>query len=235
MAINLPVYSQWGQPWSSKKLGTSPYSMGTDGCFVTSVTALMSPYQIKLDPGQVLDKLNAVGAIDQWGFLDHNKIGNAFPWVYFYGRERTTNDPTKDVSKKTIDAAMRSIKKFIDIGNPVVLTVDNMKNDGIPDHAVAAEDYILKNNVVSDFTIMDPDGGKKILFSSKYGDPWKKLYGYIAFIGPTQEFRDGASPEMQQASGAMYDLSQFRKRHQSDLNKLQYGFFVKAAMERFVE
>lgn len=229
MAIVVPKFSQWGQAWSSKKMGNSPYTLATDGCYVTSLTALMWPYAIPLDPGQVLDKLNAAGAISNDGFLGYSGVEAAFPWVKFHDRIRTTNDPTPGVSKMDIGVAIKNIKKLIDLGNPVILTVDNIRNDGIPDHAVCGYDY-----TDTDLRIMDPDGGRDIMFSSKYGDPQKKLYGYIAFIGPTIMFKDGTPEITKSASQALWKLSQVRKYHQGDLNKLQRGFYVKEAMEHFL-
>lgn len=234
--IVLPTFSQWGQAWSSKKLGTSPFALATDGCYVTSLTSLLWAYKIELDPGQALDKLNDAGALGPDGFMNYQGVETAFPWVKFYDRLRTSNDPTSGVQKKEIGACLSSIKKLIDLGNPVILTVDNIKNDGIPDHAICAKDYILDSSgFVKDFKIMDPDGGRDIKFSDKFGDVWKKLYGYIAFIGPTVMFRDGTPEITKSASQALWKLSQVKKYHKAEIDKLQRGFYTWEAMGHFLD
>lgn len=185
--MDIPLYSQWGQPWSDKLIGNTNHTMARKGCYVTSITMMMHNYDVKIDPGEVLDKLNSVDGFISGGLVTYSGVERAFPGVHFYQRVYTTNDKDARFMPMQITAAIGKIKHLLDYGLPTILCVDNLYNDGVPDHAVCAKGYeIGRNGLEVDFKIHDPDGGLDIWFSEKYGDPMKKLYGYISIIGAPQ-------------------------------------------------
>ena len=198
--MNIPLFNQWDARWGSKRLGTSPYTMANSGCYVTSITMMLHNFAVFLDPGQVCDKLNSVNAFDVNGLLTYDGLMRAWPQLSFYERLYSTNDPSNNVQKVAISEVIRRVQRRLKLGLPSVLCVDNLANDGIPDHAV-----LLINE---DWTIHDPDGGRLIKFQDKYGDPLKKLYGCVSVIGPPINVPNGGLPQEGQA---VFMLSQAKR------------------------
>ncbi len=206
--IRAAIYNQWGQPYSSKKLLPASVTIGSHGCFMTSLTMALPNFGIVrptdgtfFDPGEVRDKLVAAYGFNAEGFLTYDGVERAFPMLHFYDRLYTDNDPRNNGAEIRAAAALKKVRRLLDLGQPTILAVDNIGNDGYPDHAVLAVDYTLgPDGLVKDFLIHDPDGGKVINFTSKYGPPLTKLYGMVVIIGSPIEYpaqstdkEDGAS------------------------------------------
>lgn len=188
--IRTSRWNQWGQSWSNMKLvDDKPMTLGSDGCYITSLTmglpnrGILNPDGSFMNPGQVLNRLKAVGGLNNDGLLTYDGVERAFPQLSFYDRIYTTNDPSSGGSEMQASVAIMKVKRLLELGQPTILCVDNLKNDGIPDHAVLAHDFVSLGQDKYDFLINDPDGGKQMYFTSKYGDPMTKLYGYVAIIG----------------------------------------------------
>lgn len=226
--ITLPAYSQLEPKWGAKRIPTKAgtITMSSDGCYVTSLTMLLANYAIYLDPGQCLDKLIGVSAFLENGFLTYDGVMRAFPDVIFSERVYTKNDPSKNIVKIETAVAIEKVKRYLRLGQPVILCVDNLYNDRIPDHAVVLYDYDGLH-----FWIHDPDGGKTIAFDLKYGDPMTNLYGYIALIGPPINFPKDGLPGFGQA---LWKMAKFKKENGSELNKLKLSHYVSEAIESFV-
>lgn len=189
--MNIPIFAQQDPKWRDKKLSPSNLEMGGYGCYLTSLTMAMHNFSIKLNPGEVLDKLIAANGLNSDGLLTYQGVMTAFKDLYFHERVYTTNDPSSNGMEMQIDVAMEKVVRLLDLGQPTILCVDNVLHDGIPDHAVVAVDYEFgRNGVFLDYKIHNPDMGKVQWFSERYGDPKKFLYGYVAIIGAPIAYLD---------------------------------------------
>lgn len=193
--MSVSLFNQWSGFWAALRLTPSNWTMANSGCYITSLTMALPNWAIlredgtELNPGEVLEKLIASNSLNADGFLTYDGMMAAFPSLYFHDRIYTSNDPRNNGLEMRAETALKRIRRQLDLGQPTILCVDNLGNDGIPDHAVLAVDYIMgANDVPVDFIIHDPDGGKKLQFTEKYGTPLTKLYGYISIIGPPIEF-----------------------------------------------
>ena len=209
-------FNQWDQRWGQKRLSPSSWTMANSGCFITSLTNALPNFSIvkadgsPFDPGEVLDRLIAVDGLDAGGQMTYEGIMRAFPALYFHDRIYTTNDPRNNGVEMKSDVAIKKVRRLLDVGQPTILAVDNIGNDGWPDHAVLAKDYVLDaSGTVVDFKISDPDGGRDITFTSKYGPLLTKLYGFVILVGPPIEFPD-ASTDQEEGMG-LWKSAQIRQ------------------------
>lgn len=196
--MNLPLYNQSDPQWADYKMGVLPdgsfLTMRRWGCLVTSVSMALKNYAIDADPGFLCALLGGVGGLDKEGNLVHSGIEKLYPNVIFYERRYTTNYPSPTPTPKLlIGEALSRLDRYLKLGQPVILEVDNVGNDGRPDHWVVAKEY--KNG---DFLIHNPDGGVEQWFSQRYGDPVKKLYGYYQIIGSPVGFPTNSTPQNQE-------------------------------------
>ena len=206
--IQLPNYRQGDAQWGSKIMSPSNLDMANYGCFVTSLSMMIANYAINKNPGEVCDALIKVNGFDQWGMLQHDAIGKAFPGVYFKERVYTTDDPRTNLQRVNVDVARARIKRLLSLGQPVLLTVDAQQNDKIADHAIVAIDTAGAD----DFVILDPWYGEKTLYSKRYVN----LYGYLAYLGSPINFPDfWGEPKIGQA---VYKLIQAKKGVNKDMN-----------------
>jgi len=203
--MNIPVYNQLDPRWANKVMAPSSLLLGPFGCYVTCVAMALHNYAKPFDPGQLCDKLIENDGFTKDGLLKYDGIENAFPDVLFYERGYTTNDPGRSTQKTRIETALGKIRTLIRYGMPTILAVDNAKNDGIPDHAVLAVECA---DDMSDLRIHDPDGGRDILFSQKYGNPRENLHGWIGIIGSPIEVPEGGDSKLGQVT---FKLAQARK------------------------
>lgn len=197
MALNLPAYSQFDPRWASMEL-VPGMTMGRWGCMVTSICMALKNYAIDITPGDLCAKLKAINGFDSEGNLKHEAVSKLYPDVIFYERVYTSNFPGQG-QKWLVSAAIERVKNLLALGQPAILNVDNVGNDGIPDHWVMAKEY--RNG---DFLIHNPDGGLEQWFSQRYGDPTKKLFGHYAILGPAIGYPDSSSHERQQMGLALW-------------------------------
>ena len=202
MSLIIGTYNQWGQPWSGKRLGSWGLTVGRYGCYATSIAALIKNYAIADDPGELVDKLNAIVGFDPGGLVKYDSVMRAYPQLYFNERVYTTNDPSNNVQKMDIKVAINRIQHLMKMGFPSILCVDNVLNDGIPDHAVVCVEAPYD---LSKWKIMNPDGGKIENFKERYGDVEKFLYGFVSIVGPPVE------SEMGGFGTAAWKISQAKK------------------------
>lgn len=184
--MSLPIYNQWGQSWSATKLGDSIYTMGDSGCYTVSITMILNNFGYKVNPQEVVDKINKSKGYFE-GMVNYSAIEQNFPWVSFHQRVDTTNHPASNISKMEISEAIRKVKRLVQLGMFPILCVDNVYNDKWPDHAVV---LIEAPDDTSKWLILNPDGGKQEYFEAKYGPVEKNLYGYVSLIGPAQTATD---------------------------------------------
>lgn len=209
--IELPIYNQGDKRWGHLLLvdWNPNLTMSRWGCYITSLTMVLRAYGIHMTPDQVLQRLKAVNGITNDGLLTYYGVEQAFPMVHFYGREYTDNDKDNRYRQMTVEKAIHNIRRLLDSGQPVIGTVDNVGDDDIPDHAIAIYDYILDGDTVVDLMIGDPDGGKDIKFSTKYGEIRDELFGYVALIGPPTMFPDQS--EDQENGIALWKSQELKK------------------------
>lgn len=193
--IGLPLYNQADPRWAEYEMGTLPdgtkLTMRRWGCLVTSLSMALKNYAIDADPGFLCALLRGVAGLDQEGNLVHGAIEKLYPNVTFYERRYTTNYPFQAPQPKMLaGAALQRLDRYLKLGQPVILEVDNVGNDGRPDHWVVAKE--MRDG---DFLIHNPDGGVEQWFSQRYGDPAKKLYGFYQVIGPSVGFPPQATDD----------------------------------------
>ena len=165
------------------------------GCLATAILDTFPVYQIQMDPVTYFNKLVSVGGFDPEGNLNHTAIEKIDPNLVFYERVYTTNSKSQS-QKMLVSAAIDRARSLLSLGQPVMLEVDNVGNDGRGDHWLCASDF--KAGDKPDFLVSNPDGGKMHWFSERYGDPQKGLHGLYCILGPSQFFPDGTSRDRQQ-------------------------------------
>ena len=212
--ITIPTFSQWGQPWSQKTLAPSNLTLATHGCYLTSIAMLMHNGAITFDPGQVRDKIVAVNGLLPSGEVTYSGVMAAFPQVYFHERGYTSNTVDTNIMKTNIDVALRKIQRLVSLGQPVILSVDNIGNDNNPDHAVVLFDA---PDDLNKWRIKDPDGGLDIFFKDKYGDPRTEVFGWIVILISPISFPDDGLPGTGQCA---YKLAVLNKQLESVPNLL---------------
>jgi len=197
-------YNQADPRWASIVFATmpdgTPMTIRQWGCMFTSLADALLNYGIDINPGDLAAKIKSLKGFDGQGYFDNNTIPKMFSSVLNYERVNTTNVPSGRLQP---DAAVNKIKSLLMAGQPVLVWVDNVKQDGEPDHWVCFKDY--RNG---DFLISNPDGGLDQWFSVRYGDPLKKIYGYLALVGPAVDVPDGASDSDKKRGLAAWKASQ---------------------------
>lgn len=184
----IPTYRQWGESWSMKRLGKTDLTVARYGCYAISLSMATANFGIRDEPGTFIDKMNAVGAFNECGMMTYDGVMRAYPKLYFYKRVYTELDPSQNGVEMTIDAAIYKVHRLVSFGQPTILCVDNLYNDGIPDHAVICYDAPEDTRK---WRIKDPDGGHDCLFEERYGSVKDGLYGFVSIIGPPENAPDG--------------------------------------------
>ncbi len=197
-------YNQADPRWGSNVFATAPdgeqMTIRRWGCMFTSLADALLNYGININPGDLAVRIQLAGGFDAQGYFDNTTIPKMFPDVLNYARENTTNIAGGKLQPET---AVNRIKSLLMAGQPVLVWVDNVKQDNEPDHWVCFKDW--KNG---DFLINNPDGGLEQWFTPRYGDPLKKIYGYLALVGPAVEYPDSASESDKKRGLAAWKASQ---------------------------
>jgi len=189
--ILLPEYHQGAPEWGDLTLAPSALTIRSHGCFSVAVCAALHAFQVNWTPREFRDRAVEHHGYDADGLLVWDAIRRMTgDRVFWHERVYTSNDPRNNGLEMKANVALAKVCRYIDLGMPVILCVDAVGNDGYPDHAVVTEDYRLSPSI--DFRIMDPARGRKFMFSEVYGDPRKKVYGYVSFIGPATMYPDGS-------------------------------------------
>lgn len=207
--MNTTVYNQGDARWRYHRLGESPLTIGSWGCTMTCVTMLLPQFGIHgKTPDEVNDDLTAVDGFMSNGNLLWTKIHEAYPSIHFKWRGATTLDTTSNFQKETVSRVLRKIRNLTDKGMPVLLNVDNVGHDGRPDHWV-----LCVGHTPSDLLINDPDGGKELRFSAKYGSPEEGVYGYAVLVGPPQGFNEDSPEAVRSAGTALWKAMELKEAY----------------------
>lgn len=198
MSIPVITVNQGDFRWKDIVMSPSKLTIGGYGCLASAICASLPVYGIRMAPGDFFRKLVSVGGFDADGNLIHQSIEKIDQNLVFYERLYTTNSTSK-TQKNLVSAVIDRAKNLLSLGQPVMLEVDNVGQDGVADHWVCAWDY--KDG---DFLVMNPDGGNFHKFSERYGDPVHKLYGIYTILGPSHNFPDWSSDERRKAGLAAW-------------------------------
>ena len=209
--ITVPTFAQQDQKWSQDVMQPSKWTMGRKGCFITALTMCLNNYGIEITPRTALAKLIAVNGLNSDGQLTYDGVHRAWPQVHFISREYTRNDPSNNGMEMDELTALKKIDRLIQLGNPVMVAVDNMWNDGIPDHAVTFLKTKKDGDVPIDFLTNDPDGGKQFWFSEKYGAPIDNVYGYVVLIGDPNSYPDNGLRGFGEAMWKAAEMRQYAR------------------------
>jgi Peptidase_C39 like family len=182
MPYTLPLYNQGDPKWRNNPLGTSGNTIGSHGCTVSAIAMLLARFGITETPATVVTKLRAVGGFMPSGDLLWAAIPQVWPRVHFVWRQYTTLEDPSYAYRKTMASSIIQVHRLLSMGQPVLLNVDAVK-DTRPDHWVVAEDGTL-----AEFVINNPDGGRRQLFSDRFGELARGIYGYTVLIGDTAYF-----------------------------------------------
>lgn len=173
--IKIPKLKQTDPKWSRKKLG--PHTLGSQGCLITCLSMYSHNTGHNLKPGKLVDELNKVNAITSDGELIWKQAEKALQGMHFLGRFDTDINPGR-FSRFSMNSSIERIHHLIDLGQPVFVNVDNLHNDGRPDHWVLLVDKFWRP-----YNMHDP-AGDCTSFEAVYGSPEKGLYGWGAMLGP---------------------------------------------------
>lgn len=208
--LKCPIYDQGDSRWGSKVMLPGSLQMHNWGCLVTALTMGLHNYEINLDPGQVLEKLIPAGGFTNESGLVHSGVEKAFPSVRVYERIFTTADTSNTQNqKKTVEFVIVQAKRLISYGQPVIIHVDAVKNDGVPDHFVLA---VAWDDMAQDFIINDPGWGDQIQFSKRYRSPITGIKGIMVILGTPSSFAGNASATERDIGVAIGKLVQAQKQ-----------------------
>ena len=144
-SINITHYMQFGQSWSSNKLGTCTTLISESGCAMTDAATLLEANSVNVDPGQLNTWLTNNGGYANgcdiiWTAVQ-NYHGATLTW---YGSQ------TYNIS---------TLKSEIDGGNPVIVHVDRPYGSTSTEtcgHFIVVYGYNNVGSSSSDYFVSDP-------------------------------------------------------------------------------
>jgi hypothetical protein len=146
--MSIPVIGQQEAGWASMNLGTSPASIGSEGCAITAVAMMLRYYGIDTDPGALNAWLTANGGYA----YDDQLIWDA-----------VTNYSADQVAFSAwLGPDLNAIRTELDAGRPVVAEVRLGGNQ----HFVLLTGYTTEGGLL----INDPWFADSVRFSDRYGD-----------------------------------------------------------------
>ena len=206
--ITLPSYSQLDSKWSQTKMQPSGYTLGEEGCLVTSAAMAFANFGINVTPDELCNKLNVAGGFDGTGMMNLKTMETIYSSIMELDREYTTLATFAPVSKVDIHEAINRITRLICLGIPVCLNV----NKGT--HWIVAWDLDGPN----DFVITDASNGKSSNLSTAYDYADKSIVGYQAWIGAPISFPNPDKGGLPSDGVCAWKLSQCIK----GINSYQY-------------
>ncbi|HKV31290.1 MAG TPA: C39 family peptidase [Candidatus Dormibacteraeota bacterium] len=147
--MSIPVMGQQESGWASMNLGTSPATIGSDGCAITAVAMMLRYYGINTDPGALNAWLTANGGYA----YDDQLIWDAV----------TTYSAGQVAFSAWLGPDLNAIQNELDAGRPVVAEVRLGGNQ----HFVLLTGYATEGGLL----INDPWFADTVRFSDRYGDP----------------------------------------------------------------
>lgn len=171
------LFSQRDPQWSSILLGfnTSKYTIGTDGCLITSITNMLNACGYNETPATVNEKIKAVRGFVNGGWLDWGGVTRAFPDVKMhYTSPRFDGVQTPDSFFETIDDHLEN-NRF-----PILEVDFNPSMTGEQMHWV-----LVVGKVNGKRLILDPWTGT-VVDLDVYGDPKNSCFMFRVF-SPTSK------------------------------------------------
>lgn len=187
--------------WGAVKLGATNLTVASHGCYLTVMACGMANWFKKdIDPGRLAAFANANQGFDGDGQIVWSVFPKLYPNVRLVDSAWSTN-VTGGVAKKPVADCIERIKQANRRGQTVGICVDLIAtNSAKPDHIVLALDT---PDDLSQWTIMDPDGGRVIRFQDRYGDLMTGVYGYRILGGTPADFPADANESDKDAGQAM--------------------------------
>lgn len=161
--------SQRDSKWANTLLGFNKeiYTIGTDGCLLTSVTHYLKSIGFDINPKQLNEKMKDVDGFTNGGWWVWEKLNSAYPEIKLSFRSK------KYVGVDTPDSFFNDMRKALDLGHYLILEVDFSPSlIGEQMHWVGVYGYEDK-----DFLIMDPWTGTNTVLSI-YGEIKNCTYSY---------------------------------------------------------
>jgi len=164
----------------------------------------MNNYGHQIDPGQLNDKLNAIGGYDREGLLIWSKLEEAYPALVLASAFDTTLMPTSG-SHVLIDEALTRIQDLVAMGIPVLVTVDvpGVNTPGLSDHIICLTD-------AEKWLANDSNGGVEVKLAEgyPYGPPEKAIFGARVLVGSPTAFPDYSTRKDKRDGQALWKAAQ---------------------------
>lgn len=207
MKLSVPLFTQHDPRWGNTKLGTSSYTIGTDGCTITSMAMLVKYYGKDTDPQRLDAMTTNVGGFSGGSAYIWGSLTTIYPDIAFTQIKEYPNDP----------APVDALRKELDLGHPIPVWLDsNPRQAGNQMHWV-----LLVGYEGNDFWINDPWTGDQVLFTSRYGDPVKAILGHRFYAGPVPQAPSDFQTQLNELRKARDDNWNLYQGALSQLKKAQ--------------
>lgn len=161
-------WKQYGESWSSIRLGNSNHTISSAGCLVTSISILIKKSGVPtngispFNPGTFVVALNNVYGFDSNGCLKYAPISNLIPSFKYVGRV--------DLSGKSKLDKLNEIKRYYSSGYYLAIKVIDTNTS---QHWVALDE--IKNDTI----IMSDPGSKATNLWTEYD--WNNTTQFVYF------------------------------------------------------
>ena len=164
--LDVPLFSQNDPAWKKDKLGSST-TIGANGCLLTCVAMLLKHWGKDTDPRRLNAAMKSVG-----GYSGNLWIWEALTKLY--------PDIVMDWDNWIVSQGgytLGRIDMLLTAGTPVLAQTDYR-----PVTAYLDQHWVLViGKQGNDYILNDPIDGQKVLFSSRYGEPAKKIFRIAAY------------------------------------------------------
>lgn len=167
MIIPVPKFNQRDSQWFAEPMGHSPFSLGMQGCTVTSLSMLSFAFGKNLNPKQLCDAMNSDGTcFNTDGTLNWLPTAKVMGIDWGFRWDTTAaNEPNHSVVNE--DAAKAHVERLSQWGIPTAVWVDE-NHDGKANHWCC---------YVGDGMANDPWTGEQVALST-----YTHLYGYAIML-----------------------------------------------------
>lgn len=182
MKLTVPIYKQGDPRWGGQHLGTSAYTLASDGCTISVMSMLACYYGHQTDPGKFNTDTTRVGGFVQGSLYVWGSITKLYPDIKFIESRDYPFDP----------APVDQLKERMDQGHPTPVWLDfNPRQAGNQMHWVLVTGY-----TDNDLIINDPWYGDEVFMKARYGDPVRQILGHRLYTGhvPNQGSSDDTIP-----------------------------------------
>lgn len=162
--LNVPLFKQGDSAWGNEKLGTSQYTLASDGCVITAMAMLAKFYGKDTNPSKLNQDTVRVGGFVNDSLYAWASITKIYPDIKFTEIQEYPFDP----------APVEKYRAEIENGRPFLIWLDvNPRQAGNQMHWIIVIGY-----EGDDFLINDPLYGETYFFKAKYGDITKEALGH---------------------------------------------------------